>query len=126
MPNKVFINNDGFEEMVFEGVIDLEAVKKIISASFEFDNKLAEKSDYIDTIIDLSAATDMTEEAMTASFEGFKATHYDLIAIYGANPQVAEQMNQAIVKAAVGFKVKLFDTREAATTWLKEASHPGQ
>jgi|GEM_PF-6338624 len=126
MPNKVFINTDGFEEMVFEGVMTAQGVIDIIQASFEFDKKLSEKSDYIDTIIDLSGATEMTDDAMTASFQGLKATHYDKIAMYGANEQVTGKVSMAIAQAGVGDKVKLFDTRDAATTWLQEPKYSGQ
>lgn len=120
MPNKVFLNKDGIVEQTCEGDQTLASIQDLIKDTDEITAKLQEQKKKVLILTDLFRVRNADYGSKKASLAGLTKHHYDRVAIVGASPFMKLLSGSIIEAAGAAERVKNFDTRETALSWLSE------
>jgi len=119
MANRIFSNDEGYTEMVFEGDQTSETMFATIKESLQYDDQLSAVGKPIKTLVDLSQITALDAGASKQAIGGVAFTTYDKVAIFGGTEDIKHKVGDILHLAGDESKIKLFTTREEAVAWLK-------
>lgn len=121
MPNRIFINDEGFKEIVLEGDQTLETVKKLTEESSALDKQLLEKTGTIKVLIDATKLESLNMGAVQSSMQGVAFEPYDKVGMYGLPDSNKPIVDFILAIAADKNEFQVFDTREEAIKWLSSS-----
>ena len=120
MPNKAFVNEDGFSEIVLEGSQTADLTFEVIQKSIGFSNQLSSEGKEIKVLIDATKMIDLDLGAVQKATGASAALAFDKLAIYGVAGENRTKMLQIISFGGKNKKGDIFDTREEAVEWLQK------
>lgn len=124
MPNKVFYNEKGYEEIVFEGDQAQKTMTDTLEWSLKVDGEVYQQTGEIRTLVDVTNLGFVDEKAAHAASTGMIKMDYDKLAFIGVEKQ--SPANKEIIKSLVeqSPNARIFDARLEAEAWLLENPPP--
>ena len=117
MQDRIFLNSDGYVEVVLVGDQSAEMFESLYTDFLPIREKLASEGKPIYGLFDCSGETGFSLSSNKAALEIFEKSQYDRIAMY--NVPHAKVTEGIIMAAGVGDIVKIFGDRNDAEAWLK-------
>lgn len=118
MANRIFLNPDGYIEVIIDGP----------QTFMSFDNLMPDASDYLEELqkqgkkrlglIDLSKQTDFTVDSNRAGMQILESLNYEKLAFFGAKTSLNEVAKAIILAIGKSDNTKMFKTRDEAVKWL--------
>lgn len=119
MANKVFSNDEGYTEIVFEGDQTSETMLATIKESLKYNDQLSSSGKPIKSLVDLTGMTSLDPGAAKQGIGGVATIAYDKIAVFGGSHDIIHKVGDILHLAGDESKTKMFNTREEALVWLK-------
>src|SRR5260221_14208117 len=112
MPNKAFVNEDGFSEIVLEGSQTADLTFEVIQKSIGFSNQLSSEGKEIKVLIEATKMIDHDLGAVQKTTGTSTALAFDKLAIYGVAGENRTKMVQIIIFGGKKKKGNLIDNIE--------------
>jgi hypothetical protein len=116
MQDKIFLNPEGFIEVVLVGDQTAQMFESIYADSIPLLDELKEQNKPALCLFDLTAETGFSLSSNKAALEILERTNYDKIAMYNVpHYKVTEGI---ILATGKDDRTKLFKSRDEAVAWL--------
>jgi hypothetical protein len=119
MPNRIFVNEAGFIEEVYEGDQPDDILGKALDQVAVLAKQTKSVKKPVMVMVDVTKMGKLTTASRKRTVKALKEIPFDKVAVYGYHTFTKALITLIIHAAGKDRDVKLFDTRTAAEAWLE-------
>ncbi|NDC22163.1 hypothetical protein EBZ57_02220 [bacterium] len=120
MANRVFLNPDGYIEVVLDGEQTYMTIDNMRYDILDFVKQLQQQEKPVLGLVDLTTDTGYTTDTNKASMQILESVNYDKVAMYGGGVILADISKAIILAMGRSNNTQVFKDRESAVSWLLE------
>ena len=120
MANRVFLNPDGYIEVVLDGEQTYMTIDNMRYDILDFVKQLQQQKKPVLGLVDLTTDTGYTTDTNKASMQILESVNYDKVAMYGGGVILADISKAIILAMGRSNNTQVFKDRESAVSWLLE------
>lgn len=122
MANKIFLNPDGYVEVVMDGEQTFMTIDNMKYDAIDMLNQLQQEGKPRLGLIDLTNQANYTPDTNKAAMKNLEALNYEKVALFGASTLLTEVTKALILAMGRSHNTQIFKDRESALKWLLDNS----
>ncbi|MEI8338603.1 MAG: STAS/SEC14 domain-containing protein [bacterium] len=123
MANRVFLNPDGYIEVVLDGKQSYMTIDNMKYTIQDLINQLEQQGKPRLGLVDLTTDETYSPDSNKAAMQTLESLNYEKIAMFGAGEVLTEVTKAIILAIGRSHNTKIFKSREEAVKWLLEGNN---
>lgn len=124
MANKIFLNPDGYVEVVMDGEQSYMTIDSMKYDAVDMLSQLQNEGKPRLGLIDLTKQSNYTADTNKAAMKNLESLNYEKVAMFGANTFLTDVVKAIILAMGRSHNTQIFKDRESAVAWLKGQAEP--
>lgn len=120
MANKIFMNPDGYVEVVLDGQQSYMTIDNLRYDIVDMVNQLQKQGKPRLGLVDLTTDETYSPDSNKAAMKTLESLNYEKVAMFGASEVLTDVTKAIILAMGRSHNTKIFKTREEAVKWLLE------
>ena len=126
MANRVFLNPDGYIEVVLDGQQSYMSIDNMRYDIMDLVEQLQQQGKPRLGLVDLTTDASYSPDSNKAAMKTLESFNYEKIAMFGAGEILTDVTKAIILAIGRSHNTKIFKTREEAVKWLLEKNENTQ